>query len=248
MLDIRVITLFPEMVAAGTGYGVCGRAIKRGLVRLCTLDPRDYATDNYRTVDDRPYGGGPGMVLKVEPFQAAIQAARERLPDGCPVVFLTPQGRPFEQSMARRLASLPGFALVAGRYEGFDERLLEAEADEEYSLGDFVLSGGEIAAVAVIDAAVRLLPDVLGDDQSAAEDSFSDGLLDCPHYTRPETIAGRKVPEVLLTGNHAEIRRWRLQQSLGRTQLRRPDLLTARGMNDEERRLLEEFLEAPPNS
>ncbi len=238
------MTLFPDMVASGTGFGVCGRAIRRGLVRLGTLDPRAYATDNYRSVDDRPYGGGPGMVLSYAPFQAAIAAARERLPTGSPVLFLTPQGRRFDQAAARRLAGLPGFVLVAGRYEGFDERLLEAEADEEFSLGDFVLSGGEIAAVAVIDAVVRLLPGVLGDDQSAAEDSFSDGLLDCPHYTRPERIGGRAVPEVLLRGNHAEIRRWRLQQSLGRTYLRRPELLAARGMSEEEERLLAEFLAA----
>jgi len=244
MLDIRVVTLFPDMVAAGTGFGVCGRAIRRGLVRLGTLDPRDFARDRYRSVDDRPYGGGPGMVLKFEPFQAAIAVAREKLPAGSPVVFLTPQGRRFDQAAARRLAGLPGFALVAGRYEGFDERLLEAEADEEFSLGDFVLSGGEIAAVAVIDAVVRLLPGALGDEQSAAEDSFSDGLLDCPHYTRPEVVAGRAVPDVLLRGNHAEIRRWRLQQALGRTLQRRPELLAARGMSEEERELLAEFLAA----
>lgn len=244
MLDIRVVTLFPDMVAAGTGFGVCGRAIRRGLVRLGTLDPRDFARDRYRSVDDRPYGGGPGMVLKFEPFQAAIAVARGKLPAGSPVVFLTPQGRRFDQAAARRLAGLPGFTLVAGRYEGFDERLLEAEADEEFSLGDFVLSGGEIAAVAVIDAVVRLLPGALGDEQSAAEDSFSDGLLDCPHYTRPEVVAGRAVPDVLLRGNHAEIRRWRLQQALGRTLQRRPELLAARGMSEEERELLAEFLAA----
>jgi tRNA (guanine37-N1)-methyltransferase len=241
-MDIRVVTLFPEMVAAGTGYGVCGRAIRKGLVRLGTVNPRDYATDVHRTVDDRPYGGGPGMVLKVEPFQAAIDTARERLPSGSRVVFLTPQGRPFRQSVARELAALPGMVLVAGRYEGFDERLVEASADDEISLGDFVLSGGEVAAAAIVDAVVRLLPGALGDADSAAQDSFSDGLLDCPHFTRPEDYAGRRVPRVLLDGNHEEIRRWRLQQALGRTSQRRPDLLARRELSAEEERLLDDFL------
>jgi tRNA (guanine37-N1)-methyltransferase len=243
-MDIRVVTLFPEMVAAGTGYGVCGRAIRHGLVRLGTVNPRDFSADVHRTVDDRPYGGGPGMVLKAEPFQAAIAAARERLPDACPVIFLTPQGRRFDQAVARQLAARPGFVLVAGRYEGFDERLLAMEADDEISLGDFVLSGGEVAAAAVIDAVVRLLPGALGDDQSAEQDSFSDGLLDCPHYTRPEILHGRQVPKVLLEGNHEAIRQWRLKQALGRTSERRPDLLAKRELTAEETRLLEEYLAA----
>jgi len=241
-MDIRVVTLFPEMVAAGTGQGVCGRALRREAVRLGTVNPREFTRDLHHTVDDRPYGGGPGMVLKYEPFRAAIAAARRRLPHGCPVVFLSPQGRRFDQAMAASLAALPGMILVAGRYEGFDERLIEAEGGQEVSLGDFVLSGGEIAAVAVIDAVVRLLPGTLGDDQSAAEVSFLDGLLDCPHYTRPEQTDGRAVPEVLLTGNHAAIRRWRLKQSLGRTAMRRPDLLEKRGLTADERLLLEEFM------
>lgn len=243
-MDIRVVTLFPEMVAAGTGFGVCGRAIRRGLVRLGTVNPRDYTDDVHRTVDDRPYGGGPGMVLKAEPFQAAIGVARERVPAGSPVVFLTPQGRRFDQRTAREFSALPGLVLVAGRYEGFDERLLEAEADDEVSLGDFVISGGEVAAAAIIDAVVRLLPGALGDEQSAEQDSFSGGLLDCPHYTRPETLAGRQVPQVLREGNHEAIRRWRLQQALGRTSERRPDLLARRELTTEEQALLDEYLAA----
>jgi len=243
-MDIRVVTLFPEMVAAGTGFGVCGRAIQRGLVRLGTVNPRDFTTDVHRTVDDRPYGGGPGMVLKAEPFQAAIGAARERVPTGSPVVFLTPQGRRFDQRVAGEFATLPGLVLVAGRYEGFDERLLDVEADDEVSLGDFVLSGGEVAAAAIIDAVVRLLPGALGDEQSAEQDSFADGLLDCPHYTRPESLAGRQVPQVLREGNHEAIRRWRLKQALGRTSERRPDLLAKRELSAEETDLLDEYLAA----
>jgi tRNA (guanine37-N1)-methyltransferase len=213
-------------------------------VRLGTVNPRDFTTDVHGTVDDRPYGGGPGMVLKAEPFQAAIGAARERAPAGSPVVFLTPQGRRFEQRVAREFSTLPGLVLVAGRYEGFDERLLEAEANDEVSLGDFVLSGGEVAAVAIIDAVTRLLPGVLGDEQSAEQDSFADGLLDCPHYTRPERLAGRQVPQVLREGNHEAIRRWRLKQALGRTSERRPDLLAKRELTEEEQLLLDEFLAA----
>lgn len=243
-MDIRVVTLFPEMVAAGTGFGVCGRAIQRGLVRLGTVNPRDYTCDVHRTVDDRPYGGGPGMVLKAEPFQAAISVARERVLAGSPVVFLTPQGRRFDQRTAREFAALPGLILVAGRYEGFDERLLEAEADDEVSLGDFVISGGEVAAAAIIDAVVRLLPGALGDEQSAEQDSFADGLLDCPHYTRPDTLGGRHVPKVLREGDHEAIRRWRLKQALGRTSERRPDLLARRELTAEEQELLDEYLAA----
>jgi len=241
-MDIRVVTLFPEVVAAGTGQGVCGRALRREVVRLGTVNPREFTSDLHQTVDDRPYGGGPGMVLKYEPFCAAIDSARRRLPKGSPVVFLSPQGRRFDQAMASSLAALSGLILVAGRYEGFDERLIEAEGGQEVSLGDFVLSGGEIAAVAVIDAIVRLLPGTLGDEQSAVEDSFVDGLLDCPHYTRPEQVDGRAVPEVLLTGNHEAIRRWRLKQSLGRTAIRRPDLLETRGLSGDEQALLDEYM------
>jgi len=242
-MEFRVVTLFPQFVATATDFGVCGRAVQRGLIGIDTVDPRRFAGDTHRTVDDRPYGGGPGMVLKVEPVRAAIGEARATLPAGSPVVFLTPQGRRFDQAVARQFATLPGIALVAGRYEGFDERLLDAEADDEVSLGDFVLSGGEIAAVAVIDAVARLLPGTLGDEASAEQDSFMDGLLDCPHYTRPEAIDGRVVPRVLLEGNHEAIRLWRLQQALGRTYLRRPDLLDGRELNVEEQRLLREFLE-----
>ncbi|MAF83597.1 MAG: tRNA (guanosine(37)-N1)-methyltransferase TrmD [Gammaproteobacteria bacterium] len=242
-MDFRVVTLFPQFVATSTSFGVCGRAVQRGLIDINTVDPREFTSDVHRTVDDRPYGGGPGMVLKVEPVRAAINQARDKAPTGSPVVFLTPQGRRFDQDVARQFAKLAGMVLVAGRYEGFDERLLDAEADDEISLGDFVLSGGEIAAVAVIDAVTRLLPAVLGDEASAEQDSFMDGLLDCPHYTRPETVDGRGVPPVLLEGDHEAIRCWRLKQALGRTYLRRPELLTGRELNTEEQRLLREFLE-----
>jgi tRNA (guanine37-N1)-methyltransferase len=241
-MQIRVVTLFPEMVTNGAGFGVCGRAARRGLVELDTVDPRAFADDAHRTVDDRPYGGGPGMVMKFEPWRAAIRSARDGLPSGCPVVFLTPQGRRFDQRVAEELAASPGLVLVAGRYEGFDDRLIEAEGDDEISLGDFVLSGGEIAALAIVDAVVRLLPDVLGHDESAEQDSFADGLLDCPHYTRPELVDGMAVPAVLREGNHEQIRRWRLKQALGRTHERRPDLLDGRALTDAERDLLAEYL------
>jgi len=241
-MRIKVVTLFPEMVATGTSFGVCGRAVRRGLVDIDTVDPREFAGDVHRTVDDRPYGGGPGMVLKYEPVRDAIRSAKADLPPGSSVVFLTPQGRRFDQRVAEDLASRTGLLLVAGRYEGFDERLLEVEADDELSLGDFVLSGGEIAAVAVIDALVRLLPDVLGHEASAEQDSFSEGLLDCPHYTRPEVVDDLPVPAVLREGNHEQIRRWRLKQALGRTYVRRPDLVQDRVLTDEERQLLGEYL------
>ncbi len=247
-MHVAVVTLFPAMITPFTEFGVVGRAVRQGLVRIDTVDPRSFATDPHGTVDDRPYGGGPGMVLRVEPFATAVAAARARLPAGSPVVFLSPQGRPFDQAMARRYAAGPGLLLVAGRYEGFDERLIEAVGDEEVSVGDFVLSGGEIAALAVLDATVRLQPGVLGDEQSAVQESFAGGLLDHPHYTRPEVAAGRTVPRVLLEGNHAAIRRWRRKQSLGRTSLRRPDLLRGHDLTDEDRRLLEEFMaeQQPP--
>jgi tRNA (guanine37-N1)-methyltransferase len=242
IVHFGVISLFPEMVAAIGEYGVVGRAQKRGLIGLDLENPRDHTSDVHRTVDDRPYGGGPGMVMKYEPLAAAIEVVRSRAPAGSPVVCLSPQGRVFDQATARRYASLPGVILLAGRYEGIDERLIEAHVDEELSLGDFVLSGGEVAAMAVIDAVVRLLPGVLGDDESAAQDSFMEGLLDCPHYTRPEEVDGRRVPEVLLSGDHAEIARWRLKQALGRSYLRRPDLVETMELDDEQRALLDEFL------
>jgi tRNA (guanine37-N1)-methyltransferase len=241
-MKFAVVTLFPEMVTTGTSFGICGRALRRGLVELATIDPRDSAQDLHRTVDDRPYGGGPGMVMKVEPCRDAIRRAKGGAPDGSPVIFLSPQGQRFDQCMARSFARLPGMILVAGRYEGFDERLVVAEGDMEISLGDFVLSGGEIAAVAVIDSVVRLLPEVLGDEASAEAESFTDNLLDFPQYTRPDTIDGMAVPPVLMEGDHEKIRRWRLKQALGRTYVRRPDLLDGRSLSDEERQLLQEYL------
>lgn len=241
-MHFDVVTLFPEMVATIAEFGVVGRAQRNGLVTLELENPREHTSDVHRTVDDRPYGGGPGMVMKYEPLAGAVAAARARAPAGSPVVYLSPQGGVFDQATARRYAELPGLILLAGRYEGVDERFIEAQVDEELSLGDFVLSGGEVAAMAVIDAVVRLLPGVLGDDESAAQDSFMEGLLDCPHYTRPENIEGRKVPDVLLSGDHAEIARWRLKQALGRTFARRPDLVDKLDLTEEQRRLLDEFL------
>jgi tRNA (guanine37-N1)-methyltransferase len=241
-MQIVVVSLFPGMVGQVAEYGVVGRAKQRGLLALRCENPRDFADDAHRTVDDRPYGGGPGMVLKYEPAARAIQAARTALPEGSPVVCLSPQGAVFDQAAARRFAALPGLVLLAGRYEGIDERLIECEVDEELSLGDFVLSGGEIATMAVIDAVARLLPGVLGDDESAAQDSFMQGLLDHPHYTRPESVAGRTVPAVLLSGDHARIARWREKQALGRSYLRRPDLVKRLKLSIEQRMLLDEFL------
>ena len=241
-VQFGVVSLFPEMVGTIIEYGVVGRAEQRGLISLDVENPRDHTSDVHRTVDDRPYGGGPGMVMKVAPVAAAIDAAKGKLPEGCPVVYLSPQGQVFDQAMARRFAELPGLVLLAGRYEGIDERLIESHIDAEVSLGDFVLSGGEIAAMAVIDAIVRLLPGVLGDDESAAQDSFMEGLLDHPHYTRPEEIEGRKVPDVLLSGDHAEIARWRYQQALGRSYMRRPDLVEKLDLSDEQQLLLDKFL------
>ena len=223
-------------------FGVVGRAKQRELISIDIDNPRDYTNDVHRTVDDRPYGGGPGMVMKFQPVAAALEASKDRMPEGCPVVFLSPQGRGFDQAMALRFAELPGLILLAGRYEGIDERLVESHVDEEVSLGDFVLSGGEIAAMAVIDAVVRLLPGVLGDDESAAQDSFMEGLLDHPHYTRPEEVAGLKVPDVLLSGDHAGIARWRYKQALGRSFERRRDLLDKLNLDDEQQLLLDEYL------
>lgn len=243
MMRFAVVTLFPQMVADGLHYGVCGRALEQGLATLLTVNPRDHAEDPHRNVDDRPYGGGPGMVLKEAPLRKAIHAARRTLPAGARTVFLGPQGQRLGQELVREMAGWEGMVLVCGRYEGFDERLVEAEADCEISLGDFVLSGGELAAMAVIDAVTRLLPGALGDDASAEEDSFSSELLDHPHYTRPEVLEdGRSVPAVLLGGNHEAIRRWRLKQALGRTKLRRPELLEKRLLTAEEQQLLGEYL------
>ncbi len=241
-MHFDVISLFPEMVATIAEFGVVGRAQRRGLVTLDIENPRDHTSDVHRTVDDRPYGGGPGMVMKYEPLAGALASARQRSPEGSPVVYLSPQGGVFDQATANRFAELPGLMLLAGRYEGVDERFIESQVDEELSLGDFVLSGGEVAAMAVIDAVVRLLPEVLGDDESAAQDSFVSGLLDHPHYTRPEEVDGRSVPEVLLSGDHAAIARWRMKQALGRSMSRRPDLIEKLDLTDEQQTLLDEYL------
>jgi tRNA (guanine37-N1)-methyltransferase len=236
-----VISLFPELIAPVMEYGVVGRAAERGLVAVEQLSPRDFAVDRHRTVDDRPYGGGPGMVMKYEPLRDAVRALRRRLPQGCREFVLTAQGQPFDQALARELAAAPGLLLVCGRYEGIDERFTEAEVGAELSLGDYVVSGGELAAAVVIDAVTRLLPGVLGDEASHVEDSFTAGLLDCPQYTRPEVADGYQVPPVLLGGDHEAIRRWRLKQALGRTWLRRPELLERRQLTAEEGQLLAEF-------
>jgi tRNA (guanine37-N1)-methyltransferase len=240
-MHIGVVSLFPVMLREALGHGVVGRAIERGLLAVEYFDPRGYATDVHRTVDDRPYGGGPGMVLKVEPLRSALRAAVASAPAGSRRVYLGADGRRFEQGMAREASEWPGLILVAGRYEGIDERLIETEIDDQWSIGDYVLTGGELPALVVIDAIGRLLPGALGSAESAVQESFTDGLVDWPHYTRPPSLDGRAVPAVLASGDHAAIQRWRLQQALGRTWLRRPELLQRRGMNDEERALLEEF-------
>ena len=239
MIRFDVVTLFPEMFAAVTHSGISGRALEAGLWSLGLWNPRDFTKDNYRTIDDRPYGGGPGMVMLAEPLEKALDAVRSAA--GGKVIFLSPQGRKLDHAKVMELAGRDATTLLCGRYEGVDERLIRRRVDEELSLGDYVISGGELAAMTLIDAVVRQIPGALGDGQSAAEESFVDGLLDCPQYTRPETYAGEKVPEILLSGHHENIRRWRLQQALGRTWLRRPDLLAARKLNDDERKLLEEF-------
>ncbi len=239
---IDVVTLFPELVRAVIDSGVTGRAAAAGLIELVTWNPRDFTRDRHRTVDDRPYGGGPGMVMMYPPLRDAIRAARAAAPAGARVAYLSPQGRRLDQAGIEELAGRPGLVLVAGRYEGIDERLGDAEVDEEWSLGDFVLSGGELAAMAVVDAVTRLIPGALGDTDSAGQDSFVDGLLDCPHYTRPEVADGRTVPAVLLSGDHAAIARWRRKQALGRTWERRPDLLERAALDEEQRRLLEEYI------
>src|SRR5436190_12452595 len=238
-MRIDVVTLFPELVEHASRFGVTGRALERGLWQLATWNPRDFTTDNYRTVDDRPYGGGPGMVMLAEPLERALDAVRAA--GGGRVLYLSPQGLKLDHRKVMALAAEQALTLLCGRYEGVDERLLRRRVDEELSLGDFVLSGGELAAMALIDACVRQLPGALGDEQSALEESFAAGLLDCPQYTRPEVYGGDKVPEVLLSGHHENIRRWRLKQALGRTWLRRPDLLAARPLSEEETKLLAEF-------
>ena len=241
-MNIYLISLFPELIQQAAAFGVLGRAIKQQQLNLQCFNPRDYTEDKHRTVDDRPYGGGPGMLMKVEPLAKAIMAAKHEAKENAKVVYLSPQGRQLDQQLVvHAAAEEKDLILIAGRYEGIDERLIESLVDEEWSIGDYVLSGGEFAALVVVDAITRLIPGVLGDDESAIQDSFMQGLLDCPHYTRPEDYQGRRVPEVLLSGNHEQIRRWRLKQSLGRTLERRPDLLEGRAMTSEEQELLAEY-------
>lgn len=238
-----VVTLFPEMLQALTEQGVSGRAVKQDKVSLACWNPRDFTHDKHQTVDDRPYGGGPGMLMKVQPLRDAIHAAKAAAGEGAKVIYMSPQGRKLDQQGVLELVQQEKLILVAGRYEGIDERLIDDEIDEEWSIGDFVLSGGELAAMTLMDAVIRLVPGVLGHEQSAQQDSFMEGLLDCPHYTRPEDYDGQLVPEVLLSGNHEKIRQWRLKQALGRTWQRRPDLLAALELTTEQQKLLTEYLD-----
>ena len=241
-MHIGIVTLFPEMFTAVTDYGISSRACREGIINVRCWNPRDFTTDKHRTVDDRPFGGGPGMLMKTEPLQAAIHAAKRELPQPASVIYLSPKGRRLDQAGVRELSARPNLILVCGRYQGIDERIIQTEIDEEWSIGDYVLSGGELAAMVLVDAVTRYQPGSLGHEDSAELDSFATGLLDCPHYTRPQQIAGLSVPEVLAGGNHAEIRRWRLKQSLGVTWLRRPDLLEKQSLNDEQKTLLQEFI------
>jgi tRNA (guanine37-N1)-methyltransferase len=242
-MHIEVVTLFPALIEEALRHGVLGRAIERGLLRVGTVDPRGFTHDAHRTVDDRPYGGGPGMVLKPEPLCAAIDAAAGRAPSGSVRIALSAQGPLLTQARVAQWAARPGLVLVAGRYEGIDERVLEVAVDQEISIGDYVLSGGEMPALVLIDAMARLLPGALGCARSSVEESFDTGLLDWPHYTRPEIYQGRRVPQVLSSGDHAAIRRWRMKQSVGRTWLRRPELIGKAPLDLERRTLLEEFLQ-----
>ena len=239
---IGVVSLFPEMFKAVTDYGISRRAVENGLLTLEVWNPREFTEDKHRTVDDKPYGGGPGMLMKVQPLKDAINAAKSKAQAQCPVIYLSPQGKPLEQADLAKLAMLPEVILVAGRYEGIDERLIESVIDMEVSIGDFVASGGELPAMLLIDGVTRLLPGAVGDADSVEQDSFSNGLLDYPQYTRPETEDGLTVPEVLMSGDHGQIARWRKMQSLGRTYMKRPDLITARTLTEEEKQLLDEYL------
>ncbi|HEC13533.1 MAG TPA: tRNA (guanosine(37)-N1)-methyltransferase TrmD [Acidiferrobacteraceae bacterium] len=243
-MRIDVVTIFPQMFDAIIDYGVTRRALEQGQMSLQCWNPRDYTTDKYRRVDDRPFGGGPGMVMMADPLDQALRRVREAQANRAKVLYLSPQGRPLDHPAVVELAARQGLILLAGRYEGVDERLLQAQVDEEWSIGDYVLSGGELAAMVLIDAVARHIPGTLGNAASAQEDSFATGLLDCGHYTRPAQFAGRTVPEVLLSGDHEQIRRWRLKQSLGRTWLRRPELLDGLQLDAEQARLLEEFQQA----
>lgn len=238
-----VITLFPEMVLQAAQIGVTGKAIENAIVSLNVCNPRDYTHDKHKTVDDRPFGGGQGMVMKYQPLHDAVTVAKMDAKPDCKVVYLSPQGKPLTQALLSENSQLSQLILVAGRYEGLDERFIEHDCDEEWSLGDYVISGGELAALIVIDGITRLLPNVLGNEQSALQDSHSDGLLDYPQYTRPEIVEGMAVPEVLLSGNHAEIARWRMKQALGRTWQKRPDLLNNKTLSAEQERLLAQFKE-----
>ena len=241
-MRIDVVTLFPEMIQELTEYGITGRAVKRGILELTTWNPRDHAPNRHQTVDDRPYGGGPGMVMMVQPLRDAIREAKAATSGKSRVIYLSPQGRKLDQHGLAELARLPQLILVCGRYEGVDERLIAAEIDEEWSIGDYVLSGGELAAMVMIDGITRLLPEALGHEESAVQDSFVEGLLDHPQFTRPEEIDGMAVPDVLLSGDHQAIARWRLKQALGRTWLRRPDLLDGMELNSEQQALLAEYI------
>lgn len=241
MFAVGFVSLMPEIIEPVVSSGVVGRAVKQGLIAVHFNSPRDFASDAHRTVDDRPYGGGPGMVMQYPPVRDAVLSLERLLPTGSKRLVMSAQGRVLDQALARQLAAAPGLLIVAGRYEGLDERVSEGLDAEEISIGSFVLSGGELAAAVLTDAVVRLLPGVLGHADSSLQDSFSDGLLDCPHYTRPEVADGMAVPPVLLSGDHEAIRRWRLKMALGRTWQRRPDLIAARKLTPEETQLLEEF-------
>ena len=241
MYQLDVITLFPEMFSPVLENGVIGRAVTDELLQFRSWNPRDFTDDKHRTVDDRPYGGGPGMVMMYEPVCAAINKAKQAQPD-TKVIYLSPQGRRLDQDGINTLSKRSGMILVSGRYEGIDERIIDTEIDEEWSIGDYVLSGGELAAMVLIDSVCRTLPGVLGHEDSAIEDSFVDGLLDYPHYTRPEQVDGHSVPDVLLSGNHENIRRWRLKQALGKTWRSRPDLIESIELNDEQKRLFKEYI------
>lgn len=240
-VKVAVITLFPEMFTAITAHGITGRAVKQGLIDIQCWNPRVFTADRHSTVDDRPYGGGPGMVMMVQPLRDAIAVAKKWTGAQTRVIYLSPQGRPLDQAGVTELADYQNMVLVAGRYEGIDERLLQTVVDEEWSIGDYVVSGGELPAMVLIDAVTRLLPGALNHALSAEQDSFTDGLLDCPHYTRPEVFEGMRVPDVLMSGNHEQIRRWRLKEALGRTWLKRPDLLQAIDLTEEQQVLLTDF-------